>query len=157
MQCDLIVPDNLKPTFSNFPPIFKNIDVCRNDIGENMKNYAEENDLLKNPQRMLSSSFKLENGTLITPLPNFYLSYGFQCTKIYGFIEYNLRKGFNNFVQLVVVARRERNKNPHSAVVAETLKLLGNRSHSYQIMDRSRNTIIKYLGNEKTHKAKEMS
>ena len=50
VQCDLIVPDELKPTFSNFPPIFKNIDVSRNDIGEYMKKYAEENDLLKNPQ-----------------------------------------------------------------------------------------------------------
>ena len=49
VQCDLIVPGELKPTFSNFPPIFKNIDVYRNDIGEYMKNYAEENDLLKNP------------------------------------------------------------------------------------------------------------
>ena len=63
VQCNLIVPDELKPTFSNFPPIFKNIDVSRNDIVEYMKNYAEENDLLKNTQRMLISSFKLENHT----------------------------------------------------------------------------------------------
>ena len=33
VQCHLTVPDELKLTFSNFPPIFKNIDVCRNDIG----------------------------------------------------------------------------------------------------------------------------
>ena len=46
----LIIPDELKPTFSNFPPIFKNIDFCRNDIGEYIKNYAEENDSLKIPQ-----------------------------------------------------------------------------------------------------------
>ena len=44
--------------FSNFPPMFKNFDVCRNDIGEHMKKYAEENDLLKNPQRILISNFK---------------------------------------------------------------------------------------------------
>ena len=47
VQCDLIVPDELMTIFSIFPPIFKNIDVCRNDIGEYVKNYAEENDLLK--------------------------------------------------------------------------------------------------------------
>ena len=47
VQCDLIVPDELMTTFSIFPPIFKNIDVCRNDIGEYVKNSAEENDLLK--------------------------------------------------------------------------------------------------------------
>ena len=34
VQCDLIVPDKLKPAISSFPPILKNNDVCRNDIGE---------------------------------------------------------------------------------------------------------------------------
>ena len=38
VQYDLIVPDKLKPKFSNFPPMFKNIDVWRNDIREYMKN-----------------------------------------------------------------------------------------------------------------------
>ena len=62
-----IVPDELKPTFSNFPPKFqKNTDVCRNDIGEYMKKIAEENDLLKNLQRILILSFKIEKGTTIT-------------------------------------------------------------------------------------------
>ena len=68
VQSDLIVPDELKPTLPNFPPKFKNFEICRNDTVEYMKNYAEENHLLKNPQRMLISGFKLENGTIITPL-----------------------------------------------------------------------------------------
>ena len=80
----------LEAFFSNFPSIFKNIDVCRNYIGESIKNYAEENDLLKNPQRMLISSFKLKNDPVITRLLNFYLSLGLQSTKFYGFVEYNL-------------------------------------------------------------------
>ena len=153
VQCDLIVHDELKPTFSNCPPTFKNIDVYRNDIGEYMKNYAEENDLLKNPQRMLISSFKLENGTIITPLFNFYLSIGLQCTKIGRFIENTPKKSFKNFVMSVVDARREGDENPHSGFFAETMKLLGNSSYGYQIMDKSRHTITKYLGDEKTHKA----
>ena len=40
-----------------------------------------------------------------------------------------------------------------SGVVAETMKLLGNSSYRYQIMNRSRHTITKYLNDEKTHKA----
>ena len=118
-----------------------------------MKNYAEENDLLKNTQRMLISSFKLANGTIITPLLNFYLSFGPQCTKTYRFVEYKPRKCFNNFVQSVLDARREGDENPHSGVVAEMMKFLGNSSYGYQIMDRSRQMTTKYLGDEKTHKA----
>ena len=71
IQYDFVVPDELKIKLANFPPIFKNIEVGRNVIGENKQNYANEKDLLMHPQRMLTSSFKLENGSIITPLFNF--------------------------------------------------------------------------------------
>ena len=57
------------------------------------------------------------------------------------------------FVQSVVDARREGDENPLSGVVEETMKLLGNSSYGYQIMDRSRHTITKYVNDETTHKA----
>ena len=152
IQCDLVVPDELKATFPNFPPIFKNTEVGRNDIGEYMQNYAIENDLLKHPQRMLIFSFKLENGSIITHLFNFYMELGLQYTKVYRFVQNLPRKCFNKFVQSVVDARSEGDENPLSGVVAETMKLLGNSSYGYQIMDRSRHTITKYLNDEKTHK-----
>ena len=84
VQCDSVVPDELKSKFANFPPIFKNTEVGRNDIGDYMKNYAIENEMLKHPQRKLISSFKLENGTVITPLFNFYVELGLQCTVLFS-------------------------------------------------------------------------
>ena len=91
-----------------------------------MKKNAIENEMLKHPQRMLIYSFKLENGTVITALFNFYLELGLQCTKTYRFVQYTQRKCFNNFVQSVIDARREGDENPLSGVVAETMELLGN-------------------------------
>ena len=102
---------------------------------------------------MLISKLKLENGTVLTPLFNFYLERGLQCTKIYRFVQYTPQKCFNNFVQTVVDARREGDENPLSGVVAQKVKLSGNSSYGYQIMDRSRHIITKYLNDEKTHKA----
>ena len=61
-----------------------------------MKNYAIENEMLKYPQRMLISSFKLENGTIIYPLFNFYLELGLQCTKIYRFVQYTPKNVSNS-------------------------------------------------------------
>ena len=49
--------------------------------------------------------------------------------------------------------RRQGDENPISNVVAETIKLLANSSYGYQIMDRSRHTLTKYLIDEKTHSA----
>ena len=50
-------------------------------------------------------------------------------------------------------ARRQGDENPNSSVVAEIMKLLANSSYGYQIMDRSRHTVTKYLTDEKTHSA----
>ena len=83
----------------------------------------------------------------------FYLQLGLVCPKIHRFVEYTPKKCFNSFVQSAVDARRQGDENPNSSVVAETMKLLANSSYGYQIMDRSRHTVTKYLTDEKTHAA----
>ena len=72
---------------------------------------------------------------------------------IYRFVEYVPVKCFNKFVHSAVNARREGDENPNSTVVADTMKLLANSSYGYQIMDRSRHTVTKYLSDERTHGA----
>ena len=66
-------------------------------------------------------------------------------------MEYVPVKFFNNFVQSAVNARRKGGENPKTSVVAETMKLPANSSYGYQIMNRSRHTVTKYLSDEKTH------
>ena len=64
-----------------------------------------------------------------------------------------LKKGFNNFFQSAIVARREGDENPLSGFVAETMKLLGNSSYVYQLLDRARPITTKNLQDEKKNKA----
>ena len=87
-----------------------------------MKTYAEENDLLKQPQRMLISSCNLTNATLFKSLFNFYSDFGLQCTKSHRFVQYTPRKIFNSFDQPVVDARRTVDENTLSYVIAEIMK-----------------------------------
>ena len=143
VQCDIEVPDELKKKFANSPPVFKNTNVGRHDIGLLMKDDAEKEGLLCQPRKMLISSYFLENGNLVTPLLLFYLELGLVCKKICRFVDYIPVKCFNNFVQFAVIARRERDENPNSSVVAGTMKLLANSFYGYQIMDRSRHTVTK--------------
>ena len=56
-----------------------------------MENYAIEKTMIKHAQRMLISSFKKKE-QLMTPLFNFYMELGLQCTKIYCFVQYSPRK-----------------------------------------------------------------
>ena len=44
-------------------------------------------------------------------------------------------------------------ENLNSSVVAETIKLLAKSSYGYQIMDRSRHTVTKYLDDKKSQAA----
>ena len=152
VQCDLKVPEHLNAYFANFPPIFKNTVLSRNEIGDLTKEFAEKEGIMSQPRRMLISSFHLKNGTIITPLLLYYLHLGLECTKIHQFVQYTPKECFNSFVQSAVNARR-RDENPNSSVVAETLKILANSFYGYQIMDRSRHTVTKYLNDEKTHSA----
>ena len=136
----------MRANFANFHPIFKNTLVSKNDIGDLMKTYAEEEGKTSQPRKMTISSFTLQNETLITALLLFYLQLGLVVTKIHRFVEYTPRKRFNVFLQAAMDARRKGDEN--SSVVAETMKLLSNSSYGYQIMDRSRHTVTKYLSDE---------
>ena len=118
-----------------------------------MKEHAEKERIMSQPRRMLISSFHLKNGTIITPLLLYYLHLGLECTKIQRFVQYTPKKCFSSFVQSAVNDRRQGDENPNSSVVAETMKLLANSSYGYQIMDRSRHTVTKYLNDGKTHSA----
>ena len=127
--------------------------MSRDDIGNLMKQYAEKENIMAQPRRMLISIFFRTNGTIITPSLLFYLKLGLFCKKIHRFVQYTPRKCFNNFVQSAVGARQQGDENANSSVVAETIKLLATSCYGYQIMDRSRHTVTKYLNDEKTHSA----
>ena len=73
------MPEHLRDYFSNFPPIFKNTAVSRDDIGNLKKQYAEKENIIFQPKRMLISSFILTNGTIISPLLLFHLQLGLVC------------------------------------------------------------------------------
>jgi hypothetical protein len=56
LEVDLHVPDDLKSKFVEMPPIFKNIEVSRDDIGDHMKTYAEERNVMNQPRKCLRVS-----------------------------------------------------------------------------------------------------
>ena len=73
-------------------------------------------------------SFIPLNGTIETPLILFLLKPGLVCKKIHRFVQYTLRKIFNNFIQSAEDSRRQGDENSNSSVIAETMKLLANSS-----------------------------
>ena len=60
-------------------------------------------------------------------------------------LQYTPRRCFESFVRNINDAQREGDQNKDSTVVAETMKLIGNSSSGYQIMDGSPHTNTKFV------------
>ena len=67
VECDICVPETLKQKFSEMPPIFKNTEICSEDIGPYMKAFAEEQNLMVRPHKSLIRSYFGEKILLATP------------------------------------------------------------------------------------------
>ena len=57
LKCDVKVPEHLKQRFSQFPPIFKNIEISISDVGPYMKQLCEKTGCLQHPRKTLISSY----------------------------------------------------------------------------------------------------
>ena len=53
VQSDMKVPEHPREKIANFPHIFKNRNVYRQEIGPLMRDYAEKNELMSQPERMI--------------------------------------------------------------------------------------------------------
>ena len=124
VECDVQVPDHLKPKFAEMCPIFKNTEISRNDIGEYMKAFAEEQNIMPQARRSLIGSYCGEKVLLATPLIKWYLEHGLDVTHIYQVIEYTPVPCFQPFGEAVSDARRAGDVDPNKAIIADTMKLV---------------------------------
>jgi hypothetical protein len=68
LEVDIKFPDNLKPTFAEMSPIFKNVDIVRDDIGDYMRQYAMDHEIMSLPRKSLIGSMFGSKIMIITPL-----------------------------------------------------------------------------------------
>ena len=58
IECDVRVPEELRAHFAEMQPVFKNVNMTRDDLGPFMRRYAEDHDIMTRPRRMLVGSFR---------------------------------------------------------------------------------------------------
>ena len=141
VECDVRVPEHLQDHFAEMQPIFKNATVTRDDIGPFMRQYAEEHDIMSTPRRMLVGSFHGIKLLLATPLLRWYLAHGLVVDRVYQVVEYEPNPCFHRFGESVYAARRAGDSDPEKAIIADTMKLLGNSGYGKTVtnVDRHRN------------------
>ena len=144
VECDVRIPDELKDYFSEMQPVFKNTSVTRGDIGPFMRQYAEEHDILTKPRVMLVGSFRGVKILLATPLLRWYLAHGLMVDRVYQIIEYEPNPCFQRFGESVSAARRAGDEDPDKAIIADTMKLLGNSGYGKTVTNVDRHRDVKY-------------
>jgi hypothetical protein len=149
VECDVEVPSHLETYFSEFPPIFKNTEVCPKDAGSFMENFAAANNISSKSRRLLISSMRGKNILLATPLLKWYLDHGLIVTTVHQVVQYRPVACFAQFRDDVSDARRLGDSNPDQAIVAESMKLIGNACYGRTLTNKERHLDIAYCNDAK--------
>ena len=144
IECDVRVPADLREHFAEMLPVFKNALVTRDDIGSYMRQYAEKYNFLKKPRRMLVGSYRGDTILLATPLLRWYLTHGLVVDRVYQVIEHEANPCFQRFGVSVSTARRAGDADPDKAIIADTMKLLGNSGHGKTVTNIDRHCNVQY-------------
>ena len=117
-----------------FPPFFKHVEISRADIGPHMQEFANQTDTLKKPQKALVSSLFAKEWWCASPLLQFYLNLGCTVTEIHEVVQWTPIRCFERFVNNIVNARREADKDPLKKIIGEQEKLTGNSAPGRSLM-----------------------
>ena len=150
VECDIEVPDHLKDYFSEMTPIFKNTEVSLNDVGQHMQEYAKEQKIKDIPHHLLIGSYFGKKIGLSTPLLKGYLNHGLVITHIYTVIKYIPNSALNSFMTQVAQARLDGDHDNDKALIAETMKLIGNSSYWKLITNKKKHHDIVYINESET-------
>ena len=82
---------------------------------------------------------------LATPLLRWYLNHGMTVTKVYQVVEFQSQRCFRDFVREVSDARRQVDLDPNTAIIANTMKVIGNSGYGSLIMDKTKHREIMYV------------
>ena len=149
VECDTEVPDHLKEYFSEMTPIFKNVDVCSDDVGEFMQKYAKQHNIKDVPRRLLIGSYFGKKIGLTTPLLKWYLEHGLVITRIYTTVEYIPNAAFCSFMTQIAQCHLEGDCDKDKALIAEMSKLIGNSSYGRMITNKEKRHDIVYIDESK--------
>ena len=145
VELDIHVPEHLQFQFSEMPPIFKHVLLSKDDLSDEMREFAMTHDILSQPQKSLIGSFYGKKILVLTSLLKWYLQHGLIVSDIYQVIQFRGYNCFTNFAESVCNMRREADSDGSKKIIADTAKLCGNVIYGATITDKERFTNVKYV------------
>ena len=131
--------------FADMAPLFCTSDIPFSHFGEHMQRFVEENDLSKKPRRLLVGGMSAQKILLITPLLKWYMEKGLRISKIYRVVEFVPDRCFQTLTNRVSQARREGDRDPSKAIIADTNKLLICSAYGGLLMNKEKHRSVTYV------------
>ena len=110
-----------------------------------MQDYAKEHNIKDIPRRLFIGSYFGKKIGLSTPLLKWYLNRGLVISHIYTVVEYIPNAAFNSLMTQVAQARLDGDRDNDKALIAETMKLIGNSSYGKFITNKEKHHDIMYI------------
>ncbi len=130
VQLNLVIPRDFRLLYAEMPPIFKYVEVSRSDLSPLSLKYAQLHNLLKDPQKLLTSTFSGEKLVLSTTFAC-YLVREFHC-EIYNIdlvVQFETGRPFEHFIKEQTDKRRMGDEMENE-LIASIAKLFINSSFS---------------------------
>ena len=128
--------------FREMSPLFCSTDIAFDDIGAHMQAHIREYQLSDQPRRLLVGGMKARQILLATPLLQWYLKHDLVVTKIYQVVEFQQQRCFRKFVKEVSDARRQGDTDQDTAIIADTMKVIGCSGYGSLIMDKTKHSEV---------------
>jgi hypothetical protein len=142
----------LKEKFDEMAPLFCNMDVPFDKIGDHMQEYVRDSGMdQQEKRRLLVGGMKARRLLIASPLLKWYLDHDLVVTRVHQIIEFTPNACFKPFTQDISDARRQGDVDKSNAIIADTMKLLGNSAYGSMILDKTRHQSVKYV--EGVHQA----
>ena len=126
-------------------PILKNVDVCLDDVGELMQEYAKQHNIKDVPRRLIDwILFRKENQAYNTIIKMVFRA-GLLNTGIYTIVEYIPNAAFSSLMTQIAQCRLEGDRYKDKALIAEMSKLIGNSSYRRMITNKEKHHDIIYV------------
>ena len=148
-KLSLHVPEHLIPTYSDFPPIYKNTSIELEDIGVLMQKFCEDTGRTSGVKRTLISSMSGEGIVISTALMKKYLQMGLVIDDIDWILDYQPKKCFEWFRDMVINGRRKSDLDHNYAIIGDCLKTLGNAFYGGTLIDRKKHTSVTIVDENK--------
>ena len=124
--CDIHCPEHLKKYFEDFAPIIKHANIKYEDIGEYMKDLADDLKIVfpKEGRKSVIDSYFGKNIALIDEYFVWLVKKGFIVTEIYAFVRFKKEAIFSRFATNITKLRIAGDSDKSSEMKAYTAKLI---------------------------------